>query len=83
MGKIKKKESKTYFSGQANWMNARQRIISPDKTEKVPEPMTDEERAILREAAKKLTALETKGHELGYGETPESRRREIVERNAG
>ncbi len=54
-----------------------------DKTEKVPEPLTDEERAILREAAKKLTELELKGHKPGHGETPEERREEIAERNAG
>ena len=52
-----------------------------DKTEKVPEPLTDEERAILQEAARKLTALHTKEPE--YGETPEERRQEIAERNVG
>ena len=54
-----------------------------DKTEKVPEPLTDEERAIYQEAAKKLLALGAKGHEPGHGETPEDRRQEIAERNIG
>ncbi len=52
-----------------------------DKTEPTPKPLTDEEKAIYREAAKKLTDLYTR--EPGYGETPEERRREIAERNAG
>ncbi len=50
----------------------------------MPEPkVMSEEEAILQEAAKKLTALGSKGHEPEYGETPENRRQEIAERNAG
>ncbi len=45
------------------------------------EPLSDEERAIYQEAAKKLLALKAKGHKSEYGETPEERRQEIAERN--
>ena len=48
-----------------------------------PKPMSDEERAILVEAAAKLTTLKSKGHEPEFSETPEERRQEIAERNAG
>ena len=54
-----------------------------DKTEEVPEPLTEEEQAILREAARKMVALSIKGNKSGYGETPEERRKEIAERNVG
>jgi len=53
------------------------------QTTEEPPKLSEEERAIYKEATKKLIALETKGHKSGYGETPEDRRREIAERNAG
>ena len=51
-----------------------------DKTEPPPKPLTDEEKAIYREAARKLTDLYAREPE--HGETPEERREEIAERNA-
>ena len=50
-----------------------------DKTEQVPKPLTDEERAIYQEAAKKLTMLELERDRP----TPEDRRQEIAKRNVG
>ncbi len=52
-------------------------------TEQVPKPLTDEERAIYREAAKKLTMLSLRRPEPEQGETPEERRQEIAARNVG
>ena len=45
--------------------------------------MSEEERAILKEAAGKILALGSKGHESEQDETPEERRQDIAERNAG
>lgn len=52
-----------------------------DKTEEPPKPLTDEERAIYQEAAKKLIMLGLSKPEPN--ETPEARRQEIAERNVG
>ena len=51
----------------------------------MPEPMkmSDEERVIFQEAAGKILALGSKGHESEQDETPEERRQEIAERNTG
>ncbi len=54
-----------------------------DTTEQVPEPLTDEEQAIYREAAQKLIMLGLKGRKPEHGETPEERRQEIAARNVG
>ena len=54
-----------------------------NQTSEQPEPLTDEEQVIYKEAAKKLTDLWTKGPKPEHGETPEERRQEIAERNAG
>ncbi len=54
-----------------------------DKTEPTPKPMTKEEEAIYREAAKKLTMLGISRHKPEHGETPEERRQEIAARNVG
>ncbi len=51
-----------------------------DKTEPPLKPLSEEEEAIYKEAAKKLTLLELERHKP---ETPEERREEIAERNAG
>ena len=48
-----------------------------------PRPMSDEERAIFQEAARKITELETRKSTPKPNETPEERRQEIAERNAG
>ena len=54
-------------------------------TDQKPEhkPLSEEERAIYQEAARKLCELEAKGHKSEYGGTPEERRQEIAERNVG
>jgi hypothetical protein len=51
------------------------------QTTEEPRKLSEEEQAILKEAAGKMTELYV--HEPGYGETPEDRRQEIAERNAG
>ena len=54
-------------------------------TEPMPEPkkLTDEEIAIYREAARKLTMLGLSKNKPEHGETPEERRQEIAARNVG
>jgi len=54
-----------------------------NQTIEEPHEFSEEEKAILREAAQKMIELDLKVHEPGYGETPEDRRREIAERNVG
>ncbi len=54
-------------------------------TEPMPEPkkLSDEERAIYQEAARKLIELDINKNRPADAETPEERRQEIAERNAG
>ncbi|MHC4171716.1 MAG: terminase small subunit [Planctomycetota bacterium] len=54
-----------------------------NQTIEEPREFSEEESAILREAAAKMNKLDLKMHEPGYGETPEDNRREIAERNVG
>ncbi len=53
-------------------------------TEPVLKPVTDEEQAIYREAAKKMIKLKlNKAYKAEHGETPEEPRQEIAARNVG
>ena len=54
-----------------------------NQTIEEPRELSEEEKAILREAAGKILELNLKVHEPEYGETPEDHRREIAERNVG
>jgi hypothetical protein len=54
-----------------------------DKTEPPPKPLTDEERAIYKEAANKMCKLKANPLEPEHSESPEERRQEIAERHAG
>ena len=48
-----------------------------------PKPLSDEERVIYQEAARKLNELDIDKNRPAPVETPEERRQEIAERNAG